>query len=86
MDNVVFMYVHENTNDTCFNDLLKNKYGDINAEWIVNTLAPSFWTGDTQLAAYNFNKQELLLQVSLNKKLAFQRPMIRIKLEKIFSD
>lgn len=49
-------------------------------EWMVNTLAPLHFTGDTQMAAYNFRTKELLFQVSYNKKLAFQRPMIRVQL------
>ena len=47
---------------------------------MVNTLAASHGTGDTQMAAFNFRTKELLFQVSYNKKLAFQRPMIRVQL------
>lgn len=37
------------------------------------------------MATYNFNKKELLLQVSNTTKVAFERPMIRIQLKEFFS-
>lgn len=78
MDDVVVMAVHEDNGDACFNDLLKNKYGNITGEWITNTLAASHHTGDTQLATFNFHTKELYFQVSNSSKLAFQRPAIRV--------
>lgn len=64
MDGVVSMPIHDDKGDSCFNDLLKAKYGSIEEEWVTNYLAASHHTGDTQMATYNFNKQTLLLQVS----------------------
>jgi hypothetical protein len=64
MDDVVSMPIHDDKGDSCFNDLLDGEYGKINSDWIVQFLAASHRTGDTQMAAYNFNKKELLLQVS----------------------
>jgi hypothetical protein len=37
------------------------------------------------MATYNFNKKELLLQVSNTTAVAFERPMIRIQLKELFS-
>jgi hypothetical protein len=64
MDGVVSMPIHDDKGDSCFNDLLKANYGQIDEEWITNFLAASHRTGDTQMATYNFNKKVLLLQVS----------------------
>lgn len=83
MDNVVFMPIHDDS-DSCFNDLLHKQYGKITDEWIMNTLAPMHKTGDTQLAVFNFKTQQLLLQVSLDKKLSFDRPALRINLKGMF--
>lgn len=85
MDGVVSMPIYDDKNDPCFNDLLKEKYGSIDEDWIVNMLAASHKTGDTQMAAYNFKTQVLLLQVSNNNKMAFQRPNIRIPLAHHFA-
>lgn len=85
MDNVVFMPVHDG-DDTCFNDLVKARYGEIDIEWMVNILAASHETGDTQMAAYNFNTKEMYYQISYNKKKAFQRPTLRIQFAPFFKN
>ena len=53
-DNVVFMPYDDNER-TCFNDLVMEKYGSIDAEWMVNTLSPSHKTGNTHMVSYNYN-------------------------------
>lgn len=84
MDDVVVMAIHEDKGDGCMNDLLKGQYGQINGEWIANVVAASHFTGDTQLAVFNFNTKELHFQVSNNTKMAFERPTIRIQLAQYF--
>ena len=84
MDGVVAMAVHEDKGMSCFNDLLKAKYGNITDEWITNTLAASHHTGDTQLATFNFHTKELYFQVSNNTKQAYLRPIIRVNLAPYF--
>jgi len=78
------MPYRDDKNDTCFNTLLVANYGQIDSEWMVNTLAASHKTGDTQMASYNFNKRELLLQLSNDKLMAFERPNIRINMGPFF--
>jgi hypothetical protein len=84
MDDVVVMAVHEDKGDSCMNDLLREKYGSVNGEWIANVLASSHHTGDTQLAVFNFNTKELYFQVSNRTKLAFDRPVIKVHLQNYF--
>lgn len=83
MENVVFYPIHDN-DDPCFNDLLKANYGSINNSWIVNELIALHHTGSTQTASFNFKTKELLFQVSLNGKLSFQRPFLRLNLAQSF--
>jgi hypothetical protein len=78
-DNVVFMPLHEDSN-SCFNDLVKTRYGSIDAEWMVNVLAGYHRTGDTHMVAFDYVTKELFFQVSYNNKLAFQRPSLRIQM------
>lgn len=84
MDGVVSMPIHDDKGDSCFNDLLKMQYGKIDNDWIVQFLAASHHTGDTQMAAYNFVKKELLLQVSNETLRAYERPTIRVQLADFF--
>jgi hypothetical protein len=84
MDDVVFMPIHDDDNDGCFNNLLKERYGNIDEEWMVNILAASHKTGDTQMAAYNFNTKTLMFQVSTEKLSTFQRSNIRMNLAPFF--
>ncbi len=84
MNGVVSMPIHDDKGDPCFNDLLQERYGNIDSDWIVSFLAASHHTGDTQMASYNFNKKELLLQVSNETARAYERPTLRIRLESYF--
>jgi hypothetical protein len=83
MDNLVFMPIHDD-NNACFNDLIKEKYGSIDAEWMVNVLAASHKTGDTHMVAFDYQTKELYFQVSYETKLAFQRPSLRIQMADFF--
>ncbi len=76
---MVYMPIHDD-NSQCFSDLINENYGQIDAEWIMTTLAPLHNTGDTQLAVYNYRNKELLLQYSRNGVKAFKRSAIRIQL------
>lgn len=78
-DNVVFMPIHDDK-DSCFSDLIGEKYGSIDTEWMVNVLAASHKTGDTHMVAFDYSTKELFFQVSYNKKLPFQRPSLRIQM------
>ena len=71
---------YDDNERTCFNDLVMEKYGSIDAEWMVNTLSPSHKTGNTHMVSYNYNTRQLYFQVSYNKKLTYQRPTLRIQL------
>jgi hypothetical protein len=46
---------YDDNERTCFNDLVMEKYGSIDAEWMVNTLSPSHKTGNTHMISYNYN-------------------------------
>lgn len=70
LDGINFMPIHDDS-DSCFNDLVKGKYGDIDADWIMNVLAPLHKTGDTQLVVYDYKAESMLLQVSYGNKLSF---------------
>lgn len=73
------MSIHDDQR-SCFSDLITEKYGEIDLEWMVNVLAASHKTGDTHMVAFDFHTKELYFQVSYNNKLAFQRPSLRIQL------
>lgn len=73
------MPTHDDDN-SCFSDLIKDKYGSIDPEWMVNTLAAYHKTGDTHMVAFDYVTKELFFQVSYNNKLAFQRPNLRIQM------
>ncbi len=84
MDNVVIMPEHDD-NDGCFNNLVRDNYGKIDAEWVMTNLAPTHKTGNTQLAVYDYSTQILLLQYSGNNTDAFLKPALRIRLNGMFS-
>lgn len=78
-DDVVYMPVHDD-NSECFNDLLKENYGKIDADWVMRTLAPLHKTGDTQLAVYRYATKELLIQYSRAGVPAYKRSPLLVKL------
>lgn len=77
------MSVHED-GSSCFNDLIRTKYGSIDAEFMANVMSASHRTGDTHNVAFDYNTKELYFQVSYIDKLAFQRPTLRIQLADFF--
>lgn len=84
MDNIVYISIHEDKGDACFQDLLNSNKGKVDGEWTTNVLAASHHTGDTQLATFNFNTKELYFQVSNSTHLTFERPTLRVQLAPYF--
>ena len=73
------MSIHDEES-SCFSDLISERYGSIDAEWMVNKLAASHKSGDTHMVAFDYTTKELYFQVSYNK-LAYQRPSLRIQMK-----
>jgi len=83
------MYIDTNAGDgecdPCVSGLLQSQYGNLTAQYLTSTVAPSTITGDTLLCTFDFDAMMVYSAWSQNGEKAWLRPLLALNMTELFS-
>jgi len=81
MEDVIYIADH-----MCVGQLLKDQYGNITPEYLYRVVAPSAPTGDTMLAVYDFDANEVYLAIAADDQIpAYNKSLFYLNMTQLFS-